>query len=99
MRQEPVADISHLSSSGFGPRTVTWWGTMGFMALEGTGFLLAAGALLYLYSLNQTWPLSARYPDPIPGTIVTLILLVSLIPNHLLNRWAYNKDLFMVQTG
>jgi heme/copper-type cytochrome/quinol oxidase subunit 3 len=99
MRQQPVADIGHLSSSGFGPRTVTWWGTLGFMALEGTGFALAVGALLYLYSINQTWPLSAPYPDPAPGTVVTLLLLVSIIPNHLLNRWAHRKDLLKVRIG
>jgi cytochrome c oxidase subunit III len=69
------------------------------MALEGTGFLLAVGALLYLYSVNQFWPLSAPYPDPAPGTAVTLLLLVSLIPNHLLNRWAHKQDVFKVRIG
>ncbi|TGS51620.1 cytochrome C oxidase subunit III, partial [Mesorhizobium sp. M1D.F.Ca.ET.183.01.1.1] len=44
MKQRPVADLSTLPSFGVGPRSPTWWGTLGFMALEGTGFALAAGA-------------------------------------------------------
>ncbi|TIO71814.1 MAG: cytochrome C oxidase subunit III, partial [Mesorhizobium sp.] len=53
MKQRPAADLSGLPSFGLGPRSPTWWGTLGFMALEGMGFALAAGAYLYLATL---WP-------------------------------------------
>ena len=35
-----------------------WWGTLGFMALEGMGFALAVGAYLYL----TTWRRPGRWP-------------------------------------
>ena len=65
-----------------------WWGTLGFMALEGTGFALAAASYLYLADLAPEWPLSAAPPDLWPGTIVLVVLLVSLVPNHILARHA-----------
>ncbi|TGQ03557.1 cytochrome C oxidase subunit III, partial [Mesorhizobium sp. M2E.F.Ca.ET.219.01.1.1] len=74
MKQRPVADLSTLPSFGVGPRSPTWWGTLGFMALEGTGFALAAGAYLYLALSWSEWPLGAPQPNHWPGTIVTLLL-------------------------
>jgi cytochrome c oxidase subunit 3 len=99
MKQRVAMDLAGLSTSGFGPRTVTWWGTLGFVALEGAGFALAIGALLYLYSLNQSWPLSAPLPDLLPGTIVTVLLVASAVPNYLLDRWAHRKDMTKVRIG
>jgi len=46
--QRVVQDVSALPTYGFGPRMTTTWGTLGFCALEGTGFALAVGAYLYL---------------------------------------------------
>jgi heme/copper-type cytochrome/quinol oxidase subunit 3 len=92
-------DLSDLPRHGFGAMALTWWGTMGFMALEGTGFLLAAGSYLYLMTLAQKWPLNAPQPDYWPGTIVTVLLLASLPLNHLLSRWAREEDLGRVRGG
>lgn len=92
-------DLSKLPTSAFGPRTLTWWGTLGFMALEGTGFILAVGSYLYLMTLAPKWPLNAAQPDYGPGTIVTLLLLVSVPLNMFLNRWAQRQDMRKVQLG
>ncbi|RUW32867.1 cytochrome C oxidase subunit III, partial [Mesorhizobium sp. M1A.F.Ca.IN.020.06.1.1] len=86
-------------SFGLGPRSPTWWGTLGFMALEGMGFALAAGAYLYLATLWPNWRLSAPEPNHWPGTIVTLLLIVSLVPNHLLNRYAKQCAIGPVRIG
>jgi len=88
MRERIVLDLSHLPTFGTGPRSPTWWGTLGFMALEGTGFALAAGAYLYLAYISESFPLSAPPPDLGPGTTVLLLLLVSAVPNIILNRYA-----------
>ena len=53
----PVADVSALPTFAFGPKSPMWWGTLGFMALEGMGFALAAATYLYLDSAPD-WPLS-----------------------------------------
>jgi cytochrome c oxidase subunit 3 len=92
-------DLSDLPTFGFGPRTLTWWGTLGFMALEGMGFVLAAGAYLYLMTLAPQWPLNAALPDYGPGTVVTLLLVASVPLNALLSRWARSCDLVKVRWG
>jgi cytochrome c oxidase subunit III len=99
MRKRVVLDLAHLPDAGFGTQSETWWGTLGFIALEGMGFALAIGMYLYLASVNPIWPILAPPPDLLPGTIVTGLLLVSLVPNHLLDRWAREKDLMRVRIG
>jgi cytochrome c oxidase subunit III len=94
-----VVDVSALPRHGFGPSTLTWWGTLAFMTLEGTGFVLAAGAYLYLMVLAPQWPLGSRAPDPIAGTIVAVLLIASVPLNVVLNRWAHAEDLPRVQIG
>jgi heme/copper-type cytochrome/quinol oxidase subunit 3 len=92
-------DLSGLPRHAFGPAALTWWGTLGFMALEGSGFLLAAGSYLYLMTLAQKWPLNAPQPNHWPGTIVAILLVASLPLNHLLSRWAKEEDLARVRWG
>ncbi|MBS7700024.1 MULTISPECIES: cytochrome c oxidase subunit 3 [unclassified Chelatococcus] len=99
MKQRTVIDLSDLPSYGFGPRSPTWWGTLAFMALEGTGFALAAGSYLYLVYIAPSWPLSRPAPNHWPGTIITLLLLASLIPNHLLERHAKRCEMRQVRLG
>lgn len=99
MREIVVGSLAHIETSGFGPRTTPWWGTLGFIALEGTGFALAAGALLYLFAVNPGWPLSVPPPDLGPGTAITVILLLSLVPNHLVKRWAEQQRLSATRFG
>ena len=99
MIHRPAADLSDLPTFAHGPRSPTWWGTLGFVALEGTAFALAAGSYLYLYFLSPEWPLSAPPPNHWPGTIVTLLLLASLVPNHILNRHAKECALGPVRGG
>ncbi|MBZ9673943.1 cytochrome c oxidase subunit 3 [Mesorhizobium sp. ESP7-2] len=99
MNQRPVTDLSALPTFGHGPRSPTWWGTLGFMALEGTGFALAAGAYLYLAMSWPNWRLSAPEPNHWPGTVVTLLLVASLVPNHILNRYAEDCAIVPVRIG
>jgi cytochrome c oxidase subunit 3 len=92
-------DLTRLPTFAFGPRTLTWWGTLGFMALEGTGFVLAGGSYLYLMTLAPKWPLNAPQPDYWPGTIVTILLLISVPLNKLMDHWARKQELRKVQIG
>src|SRR4051812_45927105 len=82
-----------------GTASVTWWGTAAFMLIEGTGFALALAVYLYLMSLAATWPIDAPRPDLLPGTLVTLLLVVSVVPNVLVARWAEQQDLRKVRLG
>jgi heme/copper-type cytochrome/quinol oxidase subunit 3 len=99
VRERAVLDLSRLPTNGFGPTSLTWWGTLAFMSLEGTGFAIAIAAYLYLMVLNPSWPISARLPDYGPGTAVTALLIASAPLNTLLNRWACSQDLRKVRIG
>jgi heme/copper-type cytochrome/quinol oxidase subunit 3 len=99
MRERVVADVSKLPLHGLRSASVTWWGTMAFMLIEGTGFALVIAIYFYLMSLAVSWPLNAPPPNLLPGTVVTVILLVSTIPNYLLSAWAERQDLGKVRTG
>jgi cytochrome c oxidase subunit III len=99
MRHRPVADVSELPTYGFGSKSPIWWGTLGFVALEGTGFALAIGAYLYLAHLAPTWPIAPPQHDIWAATVLTGLLVVSAVPNLLLDRWARQQDLRKVRFG
>jgi heme/copper-type cytochrome/quinol oxidase subunit 3 len=88
-----VEDVSALPTYSFGATMTTWWGTLGFCALEGMGFALAIGAYLYLVQVNPQWPLADAPPNHWPGTILTLILLLSIWPNLEAERRAREENL------
>ncbi|MFL6694481.1 MAG: cytochrome c oxidase subunit 3 [Ramlibacter sp.] len=86
-------DVSALPSFAFSHHSLMWWGTLGLMAIESTVFALAVMAYFYLRSHANSWPMSARPPDLVWGTLNTGIMLASLIPNHLAKRAAERYDL------
>jgi len=91
--QRIVESVAALPTYGFGPRMTPWWGTLGFCALEGMGFALAIGIYLYLVQVNAQWPLDAPPPNHWPGSVLTVLLLVSLWPNRRASRDAQHEDL------
>ncbi|MFZ0018566.1 MAG: cytochrome c oxidase subunit 3 [Acetobacteraceae bacterium] len=99
MKQRVVADLSGLPLHAMGEASLTWWGTLTFMLLEGTGFALVIAIYLYLASLADTWPIGAPPPDLLPGTLVTVVLLISAIPNLLISRWAAQQQMTKVRLG
>ncbi|MCA6119194.1 cytochrome c oxidase subunit 3 [Bradyrhizobium sp. WSM 1738] len=99
MKTRVVADFSGLPIHGFGSASVTWWGTLAFMLIEATGFALVIAVYLYLMNLAAVWPINAAKPNLLPGTLVTLILLFSVVPNYLISRWAEREELRKVRIG
>jgi cytochrome c oxidase subunit 3 len=92
-------DLSALPDTGLGPNTTPWWGVLGFIALEGAGFSIAIGAYLYLYVINGQWPLSAAPPNHWPGTLITIVLIASALPNGWTDRAAHAGDLGKMRIG
>jgi heme/copper-type cytochrome/quinol oxidase subunit 3 len=99
MHERVALDLSRLPTCGKQTASPAWWGTLGFMLLEGTGFALVIAIYLYLLSIAPHWPIDAPPPDLAPGTIVTVLLLASVLPNHWLSRWAAAEDLRKVRIG
>jgi heme/copper-type cytochrome/quinol oxidase subunit 3 len=95
----PVLDLAGLPTYAFGPASPMWWGTLGFIAMEAVGFALAAGSFLYIAHLNGGFPLGAPPPDAGPGTVLTLLLLASAVPNLWLDRVARREEIGKVRLG
>jgi len=86
-------DVAPLPTHAFGPRSLTWWGTVGFMVIEGMFFVLTVAAYFFLMSHEQSWaPRPTEPPNPIAGTLFTLILLLSEIPNAMIKKAAETYD-------
>jgi cytochrome c oxidase subunit III len=99
MKAKVVADVSSLPNHGMGSASLTWWGTLAFIFIEGTGFALAVATYLYLQSVAPVWPLSAQPPDLIAGSLITVVLLASVLPNIFLSLWAERRNLRLVRLG
>ena len=71
MRDQFTQDLAALPTHGFGPRSITWWGTYGFILIEATVFVLAAATYLYLMAQAPQWPPQGEPPDLLWGTLFT----------------------------
>jgi cytochrome c oxidase subunit III len=99
VRERVVANLSALPQHSGGTASPSWWGTIGFMLIEGTGFALVIAVYFYLMSLAPRWPPNAPPPNLGPGILLTFTLLLSLVPNILLSLWAKNRDLLKIRAG
>ncbi len=81
MRQRIVRDIGSLPQFGFGPRMTMWWGTLGFVGIEGTGFVLAVASYLYIGWLAPHWPIGVGPPPLLWSSLLTVVALASVVPN------------------
>jgi cytochrome c oxidase subunit III len=89
----PTADAAALPSVTFGQRSMMWWGTLGFMTIEGWTIALLVAAYLYLRQNYSAWP-PLRTPNPsllIP-TINIALMLVSIVPAWIAARAAGRLD-------
>ena len=87
-------DVSALPPGAFGSRSLMWWGTLGIVLIEGTVFGIAIVAYFYLGSRLPSWPpAGVAPPDLAWGTVNTVVLLASLVPNELAKRAGERVDL------
>lgn len=92
-RQGRTLDVGALPTYAFGHGSMMWWATGGLMLIEGTVFALTIMSYFYLRSHASTWPMSRFPPELRWGTINTLIMLASALPNHFTKRAAERQDL------
>lgn len=85
-------DATRLPSFAFGSRSLMWWGTVGVAAIEGMVFAIAIMMYFYIRTRVDTWPPNADPPDLRFGTLNTLILLASCVPNHFAKRAGERLD-------
>ncbi|HET7844331.1 MAG TPA: cytochrome c oxidase subunit 3 [Xanthomonadales bacterium] len=84
----PAIDLSALPDHACGPASLGWWGVLGFILIEGMGFVLLAGSYFYLVPFEQRWPPASPPPDLLWGTIFTIVAIASEWPNAMAARAA-----------
>jgi cytochrome c oxidase subunit III len=94
-----ILDVSGLPTYAFGHRSLMWWGTLGMILIESTVFVLAIVTYFYLRERSYQWPVGGVPPDLVYGTINTLVLLASAIPNQWTKKVAEREDLVRVRIG
>ena len=96
----PVLDVGELPTVVFGRRGITWWGTVGFMLIEGATLIVCAVSYLYLRKNYYHWPPQPlRPPSLLLPTISALFLALSNIPNRWLHKASRRMDLAAVRRG
>lgn len=90
-------DVARLPDYAFGHQGLIWWGTVGFMVIEGSMFVMALVCYFVLRTRVPEWPPSLPNPDVTLGTVNLVILLASVIPNTIAKRAAVELDLGRVQ--
>jgi cytochrome c oxidase subunit 3 len=93
-----TGDLAELPTHAFGHRSLTWWGVVAFFLIEGTAFVLAAATYFYLQGLEESWPPAPfQPPSLLAGTLFTIVILASEIPNTIVKRAAERKDVATVK--
>ena len=93
-RPRTYVDVSRLPTLAFGSSTTMWWGTLGFVLIEGFSLALCAAAFLYLRRNFGDWPpLRTPFPDVVATSLQVVVMLLSLIPLYAGDRVARLQDL------
>ncbi|HEX2189628.1 MAG TPA: hypothetical protein VHG51_12050 [Longimicrobiaceae bacterium] len=88
-----TVDVSRLPTVTFGHRNLLWWGTLGFMVIEGFTLVLMTASYFYLRLNEYAWP-PGRTPDPdlLLPTVNTVLLLLVIVPMHAVKKAAERHD-------
>jgi cytochrome c oxidase subunit III len=86
-------DVSRLPTFAFGHRSILWWATMGMILIEGTAFALLIASYIFLKWRTPDWPPGFAPPELLWGTLTTIVVLASAVPNELARRSAEKLDL------
>lgn len=90
-------DVSHLPDLAFGHKGYIWWGTLGFMVIEGSMFVMVIAAYFVLRTRVSAWPPALPNPDLTLATVNTVVLLASVLPNMIVKKAAEKFDLGTVR--
>lgn len=87
-----TVDVAALPGHAFGHQGLIWWGTLGFMVIEASMFVVAIVAYFYLRLRVSDWPPSLSDPDIGPGTVNLVIAIAGCMPAAFAKRAAEHYD-------
>jgi heme/copper-type cytochrome/quinol oxidase subunit 3 len=97
MSRRRVLDVSPLPVGAFGHQGLIWWGTVGFMVIEGSMFVMGLIVYFYLRLKVEEWPPSLGDPGISFATMNLALILFSCVPNALAKRAAESFNLRAVR--
>jgi heme/copper-type cytochrome/quinol oxidase subunit 3 len=93
-------DVRALPRTVFGHRALMWWGTLGFIVIEGSTLFICAVSYFYLRRNFATWPPEHMIrPALLIPSIQAALMLVSNIPMRAVDRASTRMDLQGVRRG
>ena len=86
-------DVAHLPTTVFGNKGLVWWGTIGFIVIEGFTLALCVVSYLYLKRNFAEWPPPrTAFPDLVAPTIGVVLMLISNVPMYFVSKAAHAFD-------
>ncbi len=99
-RPRAVMNLAALPDVVFGPRDIMWWGTLGFVFIEGFTLVLTAAVYLYIQQNFATWPPEGTpNPDLLVPTIQVVLMVLSLPFVWWIHKVAHRFDIEKVRLG
>ncbi|MGN6392608.1 MAG: cytochrome c oxidase subunit 3 [Gemmatimonadales bacterium] len=95
-----VASAANLPNVTFGHRSLVWWGTLGFILIEGSTLFICAASYFYLHQRVSSWP-PAGTPRPalVAPSVQILVMALSIIPIVKADQAARRLDVAGVRTN
>jgi cytochrome c oxidase subunit 3 len=97
LAERHTLNVAALPDHAFGHRGLMWWGTTSFMVIEGSMFAMVLVAYFFLRTRVPEWPPGVPNPEIAFGTVGTVLLLASTIPNQMVKSAAERLDLDRVR--
>jgi cytochrome c oxidase subunit 3 len=95
-----VADVSALPRTVFGHRSLMWWGTLGFIAIEGSTLFVCMVSYFYLRRNFSSWPPEhVLRPALLIPSVQAALMLLSNIPMRWADRASSRMDIRGVRNG
>ena len=91
--RQSLGDVAPLPTVAFGHRTLMWWGTVGFMVIEGWTLALLIASYFYVRQNFDRWPpYQTPHPSLLVPTINLALMVVSILPTYLADKAARRLD-------
>jgi cytochrome c oxidase subunit 3 len=78
-------DLSELPDVTFGPSDIMWWGTAGFIVIEGWTLVMCGVVWIYLSQNTYAWPPQGT---PLPSLLIPTIQVVLMLVSLPFVEWA-----------